>query len=484
MESTRRSSLKFIFKVFFFIILAFFVGRLILLKTRVPSNIYFYSYTPRAITFENSAVLLSEKDTVKFLGIQSGRIWCEAKDGSRGFLNKGKENLRTASHHTLDDYDDYTMDGSSYYYTTVKKVKEWSLGKSFDHIDKKWRKATYLFNIGNGKKEAQFKMIGALDTDGCIYDVKMIFDKNMICESVELGNLVKNGNSWWLGKMPLVQAIVSQDWIMMNVQDPIYHQNPNKSWYWKLLGFIIYGFLIIAWGLFPSLFSFIFINYLVFKFDCFKKFSDETIILLQVLLFVIVSYVWITALFCWGFVWWILLPYYIYVIFDSVKSSMQQLNGSNANLTLRCPRCKEPGGVVLAERILYDTKTEYEKKTKQNSYTNEEYDRTETKKFEVHAYSSFTSDYSYQYFDIPIYRMIEVHKYHYYTLEYRVETYKLIYKCSKCGYTNTEFESKKTLVRETDDGTEVKKEFVGEKMINLPKDETIDEIHYSYRLVD
>ena len=448
--------------------LVFMLGRWLIIKTSVPDDIY--------ISHNN--------DTVKYLGLHNAHVWVEKKSGARGFCDYGLDDVSFVSKHTKKELADYTIpDTYGLYCTTDKNIQEWAIGKSFDEIENKWRKATnVLYNPSGQKFIAIFNMIGALGYDGKFYSVKMSFDGNRTCNEVFLYEKVRDRNHWLLKKIPFVKNIVSQEWIMINVQDPVYDRFYNTGWIWKILMFIPIVFLLLVWTCLPIYLPPLIAYLGLLKIKALEHVPDWVLVGIIDLSSIVIAYVWTVALLCWGYYWFILIPLMLFSLFHLIKEMPSLFKGSFSTVPVRCPHCKATAGLQQVSRTLQKKTLLHEPHKDHSSEEICHYDRNVKAKVCVSMFDGYRTTSDNEIMDLPVYKYSEVHKYHSYIVDYEVEDYDILYKCSGCGYTEHHYEQVKNKIGVTDNGIETKEVELPERVI-LPKAKDDEGIKISYSLV-
>lgn len=464
----RKSSRVFAVLVMIIGLLVVMFGRWLIIKTSVPDDIY--------ISHNN--------DTVKYLGLHNAHVWIEKKSGERGVCDYGIDDVSFVSKHKKKDLVDYTIpDTYGLYCTTDKKIEEWAIGKSFEEIENNWRKATTVLYIPSGQRfVAIFNMIGALGYDGKFYSVEMSFDGNRICNEVLLHENVRDTNDWLLKNLPFVNNIVSQKWIMMNVQDSVYDRFYNTKWIWKILMFIPVVFLLLVWTCLPIYLPPLVAYLGLLKIKALEHVPDLVLVGIIDLCSIVIAYVWTIALLCWGYYWFILIPLMLFALFHLIKEMPSLFKGSCSTVPVRCPHCKAAAGLEQVSRTLQKKTLLHEPHRDHSSEEISHYDRNVKTIVCVSMFDGYRTTSDNEIMNLPVYKYTEVHKYHSYIIDYKVEDYDILYKCSECGYTVHKYEQVKNKAGVTDNGIETKEVELPEKVV-LPDARDDEGIKTTYSLV-
>lgn len=453
-----------------------------MLKNNVPDDIYFKSEETLILNSEGRYVTyINEGTNLKFLGFYADSIWCELDRGVlgrvRGMVKYTDNKITFLNDLTLADAKNYSLpQNQGLYYSTLEHFKENAIGKKFEEIENLWRKATYLYTWGLQDETiiAKYSMIGALNKDGKLYNLELIFDGDLKCNDVRLWREARSRNSWLLSILPFTQDIVSQEWIMMNVQDPIYERLKDSNMFWQLIALIPQILSIIAWISLPIFFPFFIMTFLISSSNIFRFLPDVILQFISILLSLLAMYIWIIPLLCWGFHWILLIPTMIYLIKLLVKMSRSNVKGAYEVLPLRCPKCREANGLKFIDKKLI-------KVTK----LNERHSRPVTKRYpkvirydEVRVsktttyYLKYSNSYDTDicYMSLPVYKDKIVTTYYYYTIIYRIEEFDTISKCKSCGYIEHHYDTLKTEIGRTNDGTSSSEDY-SEEYIPTPETE-------------
>lgn len=456
-------------------------GKNILSKTNVPSDIFFHTPIPDTLTVNSKyKVPVNVEDSIKFLGYDSGKIWAENKDGVRGYLGNSNLMLKIISGQTIYDLEDYHIEkGAGCYFTTVKRIEQYAVGRSFEEVEKKWRIAT-LVSISDSVIGAYYKHIAAITSYGKIYHVKMLYDENRICKSVLLIDEIRSSNDLLIENLPFVNQIASQDWLMWFVQDGIYNKSHDTAWYWKFLRYLVTLFLQLCWVLLPMMIPLMLFTLVLTIVRPLRLLPNWLIIPIGAAFVFAGIYCWVIALLCSGYYWLLILPLAIYALYGQMVNGLKEIfYGDNSNASLRCPKCKAMDSFVEIKREVLKEQIVNEPHNDHHVDEVEEYDRDEKTKFYRTIRNSYGSETETLYEALPVYKVQEIHKYHKYTIKYHVSDLKITYQCTDCGYIDVKYTQEKTETGRTDDGTETKIVELPEKII-LPKPESEDGIHITY----
>lgn len=466
--------------------IAVFVGaRMLLLKNDVPQGVIVNSpYQAKIVTNKFGKAVIFSPDSVRFLGFYSGKVWGEIGHWKRGIIEFNKDSNLVYYSRPVEDLQEYVLPVEpGMYYTSQKAIKKKAIGMTLDEVEKKWRMATYVSRNDSGEAKAYFDMIGALKSDGCFYNIMMLFDKEGKCREVVTGMKAKDSNSWLLSKMPYAETIAGQDWLMMNVQDSIYDRNHGQAWYLKLLVFCATMYLLIIWALAPLILPTYLCIQFAATFSIFNKVPNWAMAACCFVLTAISAYVWSIPLLAWGVYWWLLIPVFIYFICIQTVNNYKDIEHGSNGIPSRCPHCHKMFGLKEVKRELIKQYKLSEAHTDHSSEEHEEFDRYEKRRLEVTISTNYNSETSVHIENIPFYKVTEVHKYHHYTLKYRVEEYDVTYQCSDCGYNTHRVDTKKNLLERIEGDTTTKEVPLHEKYV-IPKNTSEDKIHTTYRLLN
>ena len=475
MVETNVGSYRAVGILFVILFIILIPARLMMLKNDVPDDIYFSSEETMAMEFKGPYSIKIEPGTnLRFLGLCDDEIWCEfqSKSGQtlRGMVKFSKDQLRFSDGLTFDDAMNYMLPKEhGLYYSTLESIMEEAIGKSFDDIEKKWRKATYAFPWTSGDYSyfAYFTMIGVLGEKGELYNVEMSFDENRTCTGVKLWDKARNRNCWFLSNMPLAHEIASQGWIMMNVQDPIYRRFVNHGWQWKFLALILHIWSFMAWIVLPIFFPFFLVTFLISSTNIFRGVSDTILQYLGLIFSCLFAYVWSIPLLCWGFYGLLLFPVIAYVLIVLAKVSKEVVKGSETVVPLRCPICKEANGLRFQEKKSLKVTTLEERHRDPSRKVYPETVRYEKVKVLVkskYTYPKYPDRYDEEIrmMSLPVLRDRIVNTYHNYTITYRVEDFESTFRCKNCGHIERHYTTEKTEISRTDNSTTKREDYSNE----------------------
>lgn len=273
--------------------------------------------------------------------------WTEDSLGNRGHVEYIPESFVIWSDHDIDELEKYCLHkDEGYFYTSQEQVEKFCIGKRLEDIERRWRPAHFISNYQNSKNGkikpvAVFSDVAALSSYGTFSSFAVSFNEDGVCDEVKVPyKRIKDTNSFMLSLLPYAQTIAGWDWLMWNVQEPLYQSShSNWSWYirwpYKIISFF---WTYLVWPFFIVLIPlWLILGCLRFGF---MRFVPNKVIFTFVTIVTLVwSYVWMVAILCWGY-WWI---FYIPLLFITVLlgfgSVRAFLYGDGKRPGVRCQKC-------------------------------------------------------------------------------------------------------------------------------------------------
>ena len=422
-----------------FLVWIFFI--LVLICARDCSNSYsipkdIFVKCEQAPTEEPTFVYFSLNEPLRFLGLlPNNRVWVENESGQRGISSYYENSLEIISEHTEEDLKEYQLNTRSYYYTSLKHAEEYCIGHQMTDIESKWRPATSIIPRIDGKAgwQATFTTIAALDDDGNFYNIITLHDSDGTCTNVFKGNKLRKGNNWALKKLPLTTTIAGWDWVMWNVEDDLYKSDHGSwAWYWRWsYNIIAFVFIYLLWAIFPAFIP-LFAMTGCLEFDFMRRVSTGASVFIGLLLSIGLGYIWMVAILCWGYYWFLYIP--IFIIGCSLAAMLIYglLDDTYATVPLRCPKCGRTDSYQLVRSVKVKKYKEVllnHQKIGTQYYEDDRSRHTKTYTYEVYFNGKFDGI---QKYDITTYNQYAICEYRDWEIHYDVTESDNTYRC-KCG---------------------------------------------------